>query len=88
MSRGTYNRPSPLDDIDDVSIDAMISQVGPMEPIEIARFVGLSSGRIQQILNDAQGKAVRTLARRGFNATNIDDLFSDGRMDTSYWKVR
>lgn len=88
MSRGTYSRPSPLDDITDEAIDAMIAQTGGMEPIEIARFVGLSSGRIQQILNDAQGKAMRTLARRGFNAKNIDDLFSDGRMDVSYWKAR
>ena len=88
MARNGYRRESPLDLVSDSAIDAMIAQTGPMQPIEIARFVGLSDGRINQILADAQAKALRTLSRRGFNVNNISDLFSDGQMDTSYWKVR
>ena len=86
-TKGNYKH-SKIDDIDDSAIDAMIAQTGPMQPIEIARFVGLTNTRVIQILEGAQAKAIRVLSRRGISATNVGDLFSDGGMDTSYWKAR
>ena len=88
MTTKSNYKHSKIDDIDDSAIDAMIAQTGPMQPIEIARFVGLTNTRVIQILEGAQAKAIRALSRRGFNASNIDDLFSEGGMDTSYWKAR
>jgi SOS response regulatory protein OraA/RecX len=64
----------------------MIAQTDPMQPIEIARFVGLKNTRVIQILEGAQAKAIRALSRRGFDASNIDDLFLEGFSEVSYWK--
>lgn len=86
-TKGNYKH-SKIDDLDDSTIDALIAQNGPMMPIEIARVANLTNTRVIQILEGAQAKAIRVLSRRGFNASNIDDLFSDGQMDCSYWKVR
>lgn len=85
---GNYTKHSALDDISDAEIDLMIQSLGPMDPMDIAEVCGVTNTRIHQIVEKATVKAIRVLERRGFTASNIDDLFGDGTLDTSYWRVR
>jgi len=87
-TKGKYTKHSTIDDISDAEIDLMIHSLGPMDPIDIAEVCGVTNTRIHQIVEQATEKAMRVLERRGFTATNIDDLFSDGNLDTSYWRIR
>lgn len=87
-TKAQYSTHSPLDDITDEAIDAMIAQNGPMTPTEIGNFVGLTNTRIKQILDGAQAKAMRVLDRRGITTRNFHDILPDGNLDTSYWRTR
>ena len=84
--KGQGNKVSPLDLVTNEQVSEWISQVGEHQPIEIARKVGLSDGRINQILRSAEEKVRIRLARRGITVKNFQDILPTGDMDTSYWK--
>lgn len=87
-TKGNYTKHSAIDDISDAEIDLMIQSLGAMNPMDIAEVCGVTNTRIHQIVEQATEKAIRVLERRGITTTNIDDLFGDGTLDTSYWKIR
>ena len=87
-TKGGYTKHSAIDDISDAEIDLMIQSLGAMNPMDIAEVCGVTNTRIHQIVEQATVKAIRVLERRGITASNIDDLFPDGTLDTSYWKIR